>query len=293
VSIPSITITKDYKTKLDKSKIINIFDYLCYLFYGRIPNPNQVSTFYKIINEDYESESYKLDDFLKVYIDNNEFHVTYSIVPSHDHVYLHFVNDLLHVEMELKLLFENKDDIINRIQESITPFEVVKKDNKKFINDDFPSNYFEDNKEIKKDMGREIKIFISHGHEDDWKQLRDDLQDNHGYVIDYFEKGNSASKYTFEVLEEKLNKNNFALIIFSAEDKHEFDDKLHPRENVIHEAGLFQGRHGRMNVLLLVEKGLTEFSNILGITQIRYEKGNILAIASKVVAEINKVIKQK
>ena len=181
--------------------------------------------------------------------------------------------------------------IINCIQESIYPYELVKKVDNYVIYDDLPFSVDDSKKGNKKVMSKEIKIFISHGHEDDWKILKDDLQDNHGYKVDYFEKGNTASRYTFEVLEQKLNESNFALIVFSAEDKHESDNRLHARENVIHEAGLFQGKHGRMNVILLVEDGLKEFSNILGITQIRYNKGNILAVASKVVSEIIKANK--
>ncbi len=51
----------------------------------------------------------------------------------------------------------------------------------------------------------------------------------------------------------------------------------HPT-NVIHEAGLFQGRLGFERTIILLEEGCEEFSNIQGLGQIRFPSGNIKAI---------------
>ena len=47
--------------------------------------------------------------------------------------------------------------------------------------------------------------------------------------------------------------------------------------NVIHEAGLFQGRLGFLKAIILLEQGCEEFSNIHGLGQIRFPKGNLSA----------------
>ena len=47
--------------------------------------------------------------------------------------------------------------------------------------------------------------------------------------------------------------------------------------NVVHEAGLFQGRLGFTKAIVLLEEGCEEFSNIQGLGQIRFPKGNIAA----------------
>jgi len=52
--------------------------------------------------------------------------------------------------------------------------------------------------------------------------------------------------------------------------------------NVIHEAGLFQGRLGFEKAILLLEKDCEEFSNIQGLGQIRFPKGNITAIFEEI-----------
>ncbi|AKF09457.1 hypothetical protein DB32_006606 [Sandaracinus amylolyticus] len=46
---------------------------------------------------------------------------------------------------------------------------------------------------------------------------------------------------------------------------------------MIHEVGLFQGRLGFERAIVLLEEGCEEFSNISGITQIRFPQGNVKA----------------
>ena len=73
----------------------------------------------------------------------------------------------------------------------------------------------------------------------------------------------------------------FALIVMTAEDEHG-DLTMHARENVIHEAGLFQAKLGSKRAIILLEDGCAEFSNIRGLTQIRFPKGNIMAVSENV-----------
>jgi predicted nucleotide-binding protein len=70
-------------------------------------------------------------------------------------------------------------------------------------------------------------------------------------------------------------------LVLTAEDEHP-DGSLHPRENVIHEAGLFQGKLGFERAIILREQGCAEFSNIHGLTQIPFPKNNISAIFEEV-----------
>lgn len=63
----------------------------------------------------------------------------------------------------------------------------------------------------------------------------------------------------------------------TAEDE-QADGKQHARQNVIHEAGLFQERLGFERAIILVEDGCEDFSNIQGLGQIRFPKGNVSAV---------------
>ena len=55
------------------------------------------------------------------------------------------------------------------------------------------------------------------------------------------------------------------------------DGALQARMNVVHEAGLFQGRLGFGSAIVMLEEGCESFSNIEGLGQIRFPKGNISA----------------
>jgi predicted nucleotide-binding protein len=68
-----------------------------------------------------------------------------------------------------------------------------------------------------------------------------------------------------------------AFLVMTAEDE-QADGNLHARMNVIHEVGLFQGRLGFDRAIVLLEEGCQEFTNIQGLGQIRFPKGNISAI---------------
>jgi predicted nucleotide-binding protein len=47
--------------------------------------------------------------------------------------------------------------------------------------------------------------------------------------------------------------------------------------NVVHEAGLFQGKLGFRKAILFLEEGCQDFSNVRGLTHIPFPKGKIEA----------------
>jgi len=51
---------------------------------------------------------------------------------------------------------------------------------------------------------------------------------------------------------------------------------------VIHESGLFQGRLGSRSAIILLEEGCTEFSNIHGLTVIKFPKANIMTVSEEI-----------
>ena len=68
----------------------------------------------------------------------------------------------------------------------------------------------------------------------------------------------------------------FAFLIMTAEDE-QAKGEFNPRMNVVHEAGLFQGRLGFERAIVLLEEDCQEFSNIAGLGKIRFPRGNITA----------------
>jgi predicted nucleotide-binding protein len=72
-----------------------------------------------------------------------------------------------------------------------------------------------------------------------------------------------------------------ALLVMTGEDELQ-NGKLRARMNVVHEAGLFQGRLGFNRAIILLEEGCDQFSNVEGLGQIRFPKGNIKAAFEEV-----------
>ena len=118
------------------------------------------------------------------------------------------------------------------------------------------------------------KIFIGHGCSKVWYQLKAFLNDRLRLVCDEFNAEAVAGQTTTARLQSMLNEAGFAFLVMTAEDTHA-DDTTHARENVIHEAGLFQGRLGFERAIILLEEGCTQFSNIHGLTHISFPKGNL------------------
>ena len=132
-----------------------------------------------------------------------------------------------------------------------------------------------------------LTIFIGHGRNPQWRDLKDHLHEKHGLNVNHYEIGPRAGKSIKDVLEEMLDESSFALLVLTGEDIHT-NDELHARENVIHELGLFQGRLGFTRAIVLLEEGVQEFSNILGINQLRFAKGRIQETFGDVLATIRR-----
>ncbi|MHB8843944.1 MAG: TIR domain-containing protein [Nitrospirota bacterium] len=135
------------------------------------------------------------------------------------------------------------------------------------------------------------RIFIGHGHSLLWKDLKDLLQDRLNLSWEEFNREPIAGQSTTERLQTMLGTSCFAFLILTAEDEHA-DESVHARENVIHEAGLFQGHLGFKKAIVLLEEGCEEFSNIAGLGQIRFPKGNISACFEEIrrVLEREKIL---
>lgn len=130
-------------------------------------------------------------------------------------------------------------------------------------------------------------VFIGHGHSLQWRELKDFLKDRLHLKPIEFNHVSAAGIGTVERLSEMLDSAMFAFVVMTAEDELK-DGEMIARQNVIHEAGLFQGRLGFRRAIVLVEDGCAEFSNISGLGQIRYPKGKISAAFEEVRAVLER-----
>jgi predicted nucleotide-binding protein len=119
-------------------------------------------------------------------------------------------------------------------------------------------------------------VFIGHGHSEEWRKLYIFLQNDHDLRVIEFNSSSAAGIATTDHLQDMLGQANFAFLILTGEDE-QATGEFNPRLNVVHEAGLFQGKLGFRKAILFLEEGCREFSNVRGLTHIPFPKGKIEA----------------
>jgi predicted nucleotide-binding protein len=130
-------------------------------------------------------------------------------------------------------------------------------------------------------------VFIGHGRNQQWRDLKDHLHDQHGYVVVAYEVGARAGHAIRDILTEMLEGSSFAVLVMTAEDE-TAEGEFRARQNVVHEIGLFQGRLGFSRAIVLAEEGVELFSNLEGVQQIRFAKGNIRETFGDVLATLRR-----
>lgn len=120
------------------------------------------------------------------------------------------------------------------------------------------------------------RIFIGHGRSPLWRELKDFISERLKLPWDEFNREAVAGYTTSDRLQAMMNQAGFAFLIMTAEEEGA-DAQLRARPNVIHEVGLFQGHLGLNRAIVLLEDGCAEFSNIIGLSQIRFPTGDISA----------------
>ena len=124
-------------------------------------------------------------------------------------------------------------------------------------------------------------VFIGHGRSPVWRELKDFLEDRLHLPVDEFNRVPVAGVTNIARLSDMMEAASIAFLVMTGEDEQP-DGQLHARMNVVHEAGLFQGRLGFTRAIVLLEDGCEEFSNIAGLGQIRFAPGNIRSVFEQI-----------
>jgi predicted nucleotide-binding protein len=119
-------------------------------------------------------------------------------------------------------------------------------------------------------------VFIGHGRSPLWKKVNSYIENKLRILTTNYEKEGHAGESTQAILKKMLGKATFAVLVLTAEDKTAAATKR-ARQNVVHEAGLFQGELGFERAVMLVQSGIEEFSNVNGLRYIFFNGNNIAA----------------
>jgi predicted nucleotide-binding protein len=123
---------------------------------------------------------------------------------------------------------------------------------------------------------RPHKVFLGHGRNPLWRTVERYLEKDKKIAVEAWESESRAGEQIIEVLGKLLDSCTFAVLVVTGEDLTS-GGGLRPRQNVVHEIGLFQGRIGFKKVALLEQIGTEGFSNIHGLQTIPFPDQHIEA----------------
>ena len=121
-----------------------------------------------------------------------------------------------------------------------------------------------------------------------WARLQLFLENDLGLETVSYESESRAGETLVPVLEKLLGQGTFAVLILTAEDETAAGLRR-ARQNVIHEAGLFQGRLGFKRAILLRQEGIEDFTNVAGLQYISFAGGHI----EQAFWELQRVLKRE
>jgi predicted nucleotide-binding protein len=131
------------------------------------------------------------------------------------------------------------------------------------------------------------RVFVGHGRSPQWRDLKDHLHDLQGYDVEAYETGARAGHTIRDILASMTGVSTFAVLVMTAEDEMG-DDTWRARQNVVHETGLFQGKLSFDRAIVVLEEGVEAYSNLQGIHQVRFAKGNIKETFGEVLATLRR-----
>ncbi|KGJ72904.1 hypothetical protein GY21_12095 [Cryobacterium roopkundense] len=130
-----------------------------------------------------------------------------------------------------------------------------------------------------------FRVFMGHGGDTQWKTLKLALEATHGFAVEAFESEDRTSTATVDTVVNMIRSANAAVVVMTGADTM-LDGTVRARENVIHELGLCQGILGVHSTIIVLENGVTELSNIAGITQVRFPKNDVMSSALAVAGAL-------
>jgi Predicted nucleotide-binding protein containing TIR-like domain len=131
-------------------------------------------------------------------------------------------------------------------------------------------------------------IFVGHGQSKLWARLKIFLEDDLALKTITYESESRVGESIVPILEKMLNQVDFAVLVLTAEDETAVGAKR-ARQNVVHEAGLFQGKLGFKRAVILRQEGLEDFSNVAGLQYIPFTDDKI----EQTFYELQRVLKRE
>lgn len=142
-------------------------------------------------------------------------------------------------------------------------------------------------------LGLDVKIagpapiFVGHGRDPQWHILVNHLRELHHFQVITYETIAKLGQPASEVLDMAARSVSMALLVHTAEVQ-TVGGEWQAMPNVVHETGFFGAHLGRERALVLREDACRPFTNIAGLTELRFSDHNIREVFGDVVAVLHR-----
>lgn len=119
------------------------------------------------------------------------------------------------------------------------------------------------------------KVFVVHGHNEAVNQEVARTIEKLGLEAVILKEQPSSGQTIIEKFEQYAKDVNFAVILLTADDKIDGEDKYRARQNVIFEMGYFMGALGRNHVMCLLQEQVEKPGDIDGVVYILIDKSGL------------------
>ena len=119
-------------------------------------------------------------------------------------------------------------------------------------------------------------VFIGHGRSNEYLKLVNFIDKRLHLSPVYYEDPEPAGSTTQERVDEMMEKVDFALLVFTSEDR-QADGTVRARQNVVQEYGRMEQRLGRKKAIILLENGCQKPSNDTNVGHIPFPTGMLEA----------------
>ncbi|MEQ4305637.1 PfkB family carbohydrate kinase [Plantactinospora sp. B6F1] len=117
-------------------------------------------------------------------------------------------------------------------------------------------------------------VFIAHDEHPQWRVVRRFIEQNCGLPTYELSSSDLDEHNLADLMRQTLARCSFAVCLLSAKEGGS-GGRSRADQNIVHQAGIFQGRYGFGRVAILAEEGCDTFSNIAGLIRMDFPPGRI------------------
>jgi sugar/nucleoside kinase (ribokinase family) len=156
------------------------------------------------------------------------------------------------------------------------------------VHQDLSSGFLQQAETLSSHATRPGAVFIVHDDNPQWQTVREFVERDCGLPTFHLNPEDVSADNLAELMTEHLSRCSFAVCVLSGGDLDE-GGRTRADQNVVHQAGLFQGRYGFGRVAIVAEEGCDTFSNIAGLIRLDFPRGRV----SNTLLELERMLRRE